>query len=116
MRCFIHNDKEAIGVCKKCGKAMCNDCSSFNNHNGICPACMRKNIVNIIKEYNKKIAYAVFIFILATTISGLIRFEAAIFFGIICAIFIAVPVIKSKPYRRQLEVIDTAYSKGTKEI
>ena len=39
MKCFIHLDKEAIAACRKCGKGMCADCSSYSNHSGICPAC-----------------------------------------------------------------------------
>ena len=26
MRCFYHHDKEAVGSCKVCGKALCPEC------------------------------------------------------------------------------------------
>ncbi len=39
MKCFIHKNKDAIAVCKHCGKAMCDDCSSYSEHSGICPEC-----------------------------------------------------------------------------
>lgn len=45
MRCFIHPEKEAISVCKNCGKAMCADCSAFSGHNGICPECRLEEFI-----------------------------------------------------------------------
>ncbi|OQC67464.1 MAG: hypothetical protein BWX48_00702 [Verrucomicrobia bacterium ADurb.Bin006] len=27
MRCFYHQDKEAIGTCKSCGKGLCPECA-----------------------------------------------------------------------------------------
>ena len=42
MKCFIHTGKEAIAACRKCGKGMCADCSSYSNHSGICPQCRRE--------------------------------------------------------------------------
>ena len=41
MKCFVHMDKEAIAVCKVCGKAMCSECSAYSNHSGICPECRK---------------------------------------------------------------------------
>ena len=28
MRCFYHQDKEAVGSCKSCGKGLCPDCAA----------------------------------------------------------------------------------------
>ncbi|MGN0796032.1 MAG: hypothetical protein ACI4MT_03670 [Christensenellales bacterium] len=42
MYCFIHTDTEAAAVCKKCGKAMCQNCSAYSGHTGICPACRKE--------------------------------------------------------------------------
>ena len=49
MKCFIHFDKEAIAVCKTCGKAMCANCSSYSGHSGVCPECRKK-------EFEQKVA------------------------------------------------------------
>lgn len=46
MKCFIHTSQEAISVCKKCGKAMCADCSSYSQHSGICPECRREEFIH----------------------------------------------------------------------
>ena len=31
MRCFYHADREAIGHCKSCGRALCHDCAADLN-------------------------------------------------------------------------------------
>jgi hypothetical protein len=28
MRCFYHEDKEAVGTCKSCGKGLCRECAA----------------------------------------------------------------------------------------
>lgn len=50
MKCFIHLNDDAISVCKRCGKAMCMNCSAYSNHSGICPECRRDEF---IKERNQ---------------------------------------------------------------
>ena len=44
MKCFVHPNEEAICVCKKCGKAMCQRCSAYSQHSGICPECKKKEL------------------------------------------------------------------------
>lgn len=41
MGCFIHRGAEAVANCKRCGKAMCEDCSAYSGHTGICPSCRK---------------------------------------------------------------------------
>lgn len=56
MKCFMHPDVEAIATCKKCGKAMCANCSAYSNHSGICPQCKMeeyKSELNNINEYRR---------------------------------------------------------------
>ena len=45
MKCFIHNEVEAIAACRKCGKGMCQDCSAYSGHTGICPECRRQEFI-----------------------------------------------------------------------
>lgn len=54
MKCFMHPSKEAISVCKKCGKAMCADCSSYTGHSGICPVCKKEEYETELKMQNNK--------------------------------------------------------------
>lgn len=51
MKCFIHTNKEAIAACRKCGKGMCEECSSYSGHSGICPECRKEEL---IQERNQK--------------------------------------------------------------
>lgn len=44
MKCFIHNQDEAVAACKICGKGMCADCSAYSGHTGICPECKKTEL------------------------------------------------------------------------
>lgn len=82
MRCFIHNEAEAISVCKKCGKAMCERCSAYSGHSGVCPECRKKEFEQkrrfLIEEKKSLLWSAIGSIILAVllcwTIIGLIFF------------------------------------------
>ena len=79
MRCFIHNDVEAISVCKRCGKAMCPKCSAYSGHSGICPECRREdfikeracNIKQIEDIKKERVLNVVWAILLCWTIIGL---------------------------------------------
>ena len=45
MKCFIHTEKDAVAICKKCGKGMCSNCSAYNRHTGICPECRKEDFL-----------------------------------------------------------------------
>ena len=49
MKCFVHIEKEAIAACRQCGKGMCEDCSAYSGHTGICPECR-------LKEFKAEVA------------------------------------------------------------
>lgn len=55
MRCFIHNEAEAIATCKRCGKAMCAQCSAYSNHSGVCPECRRDDFIDEVKRNENQI-------------------------------------------------------------
>ena len=42
MKCFIHSAKEAVAACRNCGKGMCQDCSAYSGHTGVCPECKKE--------------------------------------------------------------------------
>ena len=80
MRCFIHMNVEAISVCKKCGKAMCAECSAYSGHSGICPECRclefiaeRNRLTEENKELKKEKCWNVFwAVVTAITVIGLL--------------------------------------------
>lgn len=65
MKCFVHEDKEAVAVCKECGKAMCSDCSSFGMHSGVCPECL----LPMLKDEKQATAIKIFFRILFAVIA-----------------------------------------------
>ena len=56
MRCFIHTSVEAIAACRRCGKGMCENCSAYSGHSGICPECRRDDFIKEAAEKRKQIA------------------------------------------------------------
>lgn len=45
MKCYNHDDTEAIGVCTSCGKAVCEKCGVFFNNKLLCKSCLSNPIV-----------------------------------------------------------------------
>lgn len=60
MRCFIHREKEAIAVCRACGKGLCPECGTDTGRGlgcrGICEQEIRDYVQLIDRsiEFNKK--------------------------------------------------------------
>ena len=64
MNCFIHPHKAAVATCKRCGKAMCENCSAYSGHSGICPECRndeyKRERAALIDERKSKIRWIAF--------------------------------------------------------
>ena len=64
MNCFIHPHKAAVATCKRCGKAMCENCSAYSGHSGVCPECRndeyKRERAALIDERKSKIRWIVF--------------------------------------------------------
>ncbi|HPG92806.1 MAG TPA: hypothetical protein PK675_05285 [Clostridia bacterium] len=80
MKCFIHSALESVAVCKRCGKGMCSDCSSYTNHSGICPSCKLEDYEAEHIEVKKKIIFKIIWSVLFALIA------------IICAIALSLPI------------------------
>jgi hypothetical protein len=55
MRCFYH-EKEAVGICKSCGKGVCQDCAIDFKKGLACRGHCEESVQHIIqqiKEYDK---------------------------------------------------------------
>lgn len=46
MKCYKHNDLEAVGKCSSCGVSLCGDCYTTNEYH-LCDACAKKRITKI---------------------------------------------------------------------
>lgn len=42
MKCFNHPDVEAVGVCVRCGKAVCKECQRIAEGKVFCPSCFEE--------------------------------------------------------------------------
>ena len=46
MKCYNHHDRDAFGVCRSCGKALCLECMSKDSGNVVCAndlTCLNKD-------------------------------------------------------------------------
>lgn len=43
MKCYFHNDTEAVGICKTCGVAVCMICGTLKSEKLLCPTCLKSN-------------------------------------------------------------------------
>jgi len=57
MICFSHQDKQGVGVCKSCGKAVCQDCVIEFSKGLACSAACEKDAKELVEmnERGKKI-------------------------------------------------------------
>jgi prefoldin subunit 5 len=57
MRCFYHEEKQAVGLCKSCGKGICKECAvdltTALACRGHCEESVR-SIIQRISEYDKR--------------------------------------------------------------
>jgi len=51
MKCYVHNDKDAVGTCMGCGKFICEECNTEINDKNYCEKCVN----DLFAEKNKQI-------------------------------------------------------------
>ena len=80
MRCFTHQDKEAVGVCKVCSKGICSECASDLGHSLACKSSCEEeaNLMNSTSKQKRSGLKLVKAFPVFFTIMGFI----SIYFGI----------------------------------
>lgn len=136
MNCFIHPHKAAVATCKRCGKAMCENCSAYSGHSGICPECRndeyKRERAALIDERKSKIRWIVFeavicALIVLFTLLMIIEAGAAMLVFLIAAL-IPVPFIvrnakRLKAIKERLTFVegeiaklDAALARGVAEI
>lgn len=73
MKCFNHNDRDAVVSCNQCSKGLCQDCVIRIGDNNYCPQCF-KTILNYQKKLVSSLRWR------------LIFFGLLFVFGIFCGI------------------------------
>jgi len=55
MRCYYHQDKEAVGVCKSCGKGLCTECAVELNKGLACRGRCEADVRALIELVDRNI-------------------------------------------------------------
>ena len=56
MRCFVHHDHEAVGICRACSKGLCPDCSVDLGHSISCRGDCEKKAQKMHTEFVRGMA------------------------------------------------------------
>lgn len=63
MKCYYHEDRDAVAQCNVCGKGLCRECADMSNP-PICRDCCSEIEVNVKDEAKKLIKRSILLFIL----------------------------------------------------
>lgn len=136
MNCFIHPHKAAVATCKRCGKAMCENCSAYSGHSGICPECRndeyKRERAALIDERKSKIRWIVFeaviiALVVLFTLLMIIEAGAAMLVFLIAALILVPFIVRNakrlKAIKERLTFVegeiaklDAALARGVAEI
>lgn len=98
MICFTHHDKSAVGICKKCGRALCPDCIVVNGNTILCNACTETHenhtdeVLGFLSILQKKFAFIFSVIALVFLLSGMILVIAGFTLGGILGLYIISPL------------------------
>ena len=136
MNCFIHPHKAAVATCKRCGKAMCENCSAYCGHSGECPECRnadyKRERAALIDERKSKIRWIVFeaviiALVVLFTLLMIIEAGAAMLVFLIAALILVPFIVRNakrlKAIKERLTFVegeiaklDAALGRGVAEI
>ena len=58
MKCFNHNDRDAVGTCKSCGKGVCRECAVDLGKGLACRAQCEKDVASMIALIDQNIQFS----------------------------------------------------------
>ena len=58
MRCFYHQDKEAVGSCKSCGKGLCPDCAADVGKGLACRGRCEEDVRAVVALVDRNIKFS----------------------------------------------------------
>lgn len=65
MKCYIHHDSEAVGLCKNCKKGICPECLTEVDNNGI--VC-KGNCAEVMKKKGKQVKTTKVVFVVSSLV------------------------------------------------
>ena len=105
MKCFIHNDVEAVSACKICGKGMCANCSAYSGHTGVCPACRLaefERTSSYLKKERKGLIFRLVVSILAV----IVLLFTVLVLAIVPAVLAVINFVKIKKKDERIKYYD----------
>lgn len=126
MKCFNHHDRDAFGICKICGKALCLECMAKDSDNVVCANNLKCQVLakqndalvgNANKLYSKenisryKLVGTGYLLIGITFAIVCFMTHFSVIFGIIAIIFIMLGVISLKNTSRLVATDEDSVSK-----
>lgn len=112
MKCFIHGDREAIAVCKRCGKGMCSNCSAYTAHSGICPECRLSSLEASRYDEARTRTGAIVCSVIMTIIAIIFLFvDGLALIAIAPAIVIGICVIRTIVISKRINALDDEIGK-----
>ena len=112
MKCFIHGDREAIAVCKLCGKGMCSNCSAYTGHSGICPECRLSSLTARRYEEARTRTGAIVCSVIMTILAIIFLFiEGLAIIALAPAIVIGICVIRVLVISKRIKALDDKIGK-----
>lgn len=58
MRCYNHNEKEAVGICKSCGRALCPSCAAEVEKAVACRGRCESDVATLLSINRNALQYA----------------------------------------------------------
>ena len=71
MKCYVHQDVEAVGTCTNCGKAVCSDCAMNIAGKTTCKSCAEKLAAQCAAVQKKDPIFALVLSLIGGIVSGL---------------------------------------------
>jgi hypothetical protein len=72
MKCYVHQDAEAVGTCTGCGKAICPECSMEIGGKLVCKPCAEKLASQCMTAKKKDPVLALLLSLVGGLVSGLL--------------------------------------------
>ncbi len=112
MKCFIHGGREAIAVCKRCGKGMCSNCSAYTGHSGICPECTLSSLEALRCDEAKTRTGAIVCSVFMTILAIIFLFlEGLALIALAPAVVIGICVIRTIVISKRINALDDEIAK-----
>ena len=75
LKCYTHNDVEAVGACTACGKALCASCALYVDDKMVCKECAERMASSKVAAGRKEPFLALLLSLLGGVLTGSLLFS-----------------------------------------